>query len=157
MGLQEAANSIIVHSDLCGPMQTPSIGGSHYVLTFIDNYTRKTWVFLLKHKSEVFEHFRQYKALVENQSGHYIKVLKTDRGGEYISNKFLQFCREHGIHKQFTTRYTLQKNGVAERKNRTIMEMARSMLKAKHFQNDYWAEVVACEAYILYRCPTKRV
>eukprot|EP00253_Pinus_taeda_P035154 PITA_35154 len=97
----------IVHSDLCGPMQTPSIGGSHYVLTFIDDYTRKTWVFLLKQKSEVFERFRQYKALVENQSGHYIKVLRTDRGGEYISNDFLRFCREHGIHKQFTTRYTL--------------------------------------------------
>jgi len=106
-------------------------------LTFIDDYKRKTWVFLLKQKSEVFERFHQYKALVEKQSGHYIKVLKTDRGGEYISNDFLCFCREHGIHKQFTTRYTLQQNGVAEKKNRTIMEMAKSMLKAKHFPNDY--------------------
>jgi len=66
-------------------MQTPLIGGNHYLLTFIDDYTRKTWVFLLKQKSEVFECFCQYKALVEKQSGHYNTVLRTDRGGEYIS------------------------------------------------------------------------
>eukprot|EP00253_Pinus_taeda_P025032 PITA_25032 len=100
----------IVHSDLCGPMQAPSLA-----------------------------------------------VLRTNRGGEYISKEFLQFCRENGIHKQFTARYTPQQNGVAERKNRTIMDMARSMLKAKHLLNDYWAEAVNCATYILNRCPTKAV
>ena len=75
----------IVHSDLCGPMQTPSLVGSHYMLTFIDDYTRETWVYFLKLKSEVFEKFCHFKALVENQSGQHIKVLRTDRGGEYIS------------------------------------------------------------------------
>ncbi len=105
----------------------------------------------------MFERFRQYKVLVEKQSGCYIKVPRTDRGGEYISNDFLQFCKEHGIHKQFITRYTPQQNGVAERKNRTIMEMARSMLKANHLPNDYWVEVVVCAAYILNKCPTKSV
>ena len=79
----------IFHPDLCGPMQIPSIGGSHYLLIFIDDYTRKTWVFLLKQKIEVFERFHQYKALVEKQSGDYHKVLRTDRGGKYISNDFL--------------------------------------------------------------------
>jgi len=85
----------------------------------------------------VFENFRNFKALVENESGLHIEVLRTDRVGEYISKKFLRFCRENGIHKRFTSRYTPQQNGVAERKNRTIMDMARSMLKAKHFPNDY--------------------
>ena len=89
----------IVHSDLCGPMQTPSLVGSHYILTFIDDFTRKTWVYFLKNKSEVFERFFNFKALVENQSGLYIKVLRTDREGEYISKEFLRFCRENGIHK----------------------------------------------------------
>ena len=84
----------IVHSNLCGPMQTPSIGGSHYLLTFIDDYTRKTWVYLLKQKIEMFECFHNYKALDEKQSGHYIKVLRTDRGGEYISNEFIDFCKK---------------------------------------------------------------
>ena len=129
----------IVHSDLCGPMETPSFCGSHYILTFIDDYTRKTWVYFLKQKSEVFEQFYHYKALVEKKIGHYIKVLRIDRGGEYISKDFLRFCREHGIHKKFTATYTPQQNDVAERENRTIMDMARSMLKAKHLPNDYWA------------------
>ena len=71
----------IVHSDLCGPMQTPSLASSHYTLTFIDDYTRKTWVYFLKYKSEVFEKFYHFKALIENQSGHHIKVSRTDRGG----------------------------------------------------------------------------
>eukprot|EP00253_Pinus_taeda_P023123 PITA_23123 len=108
-------------------------------------------------KSEVFEKFRNFKALVENKSGLHIKVLRTDRGGEYISKEFLIFCRENGIHKQFKAGYTPQQNGVVERKNRTIMDMARSMLKAKHLSNDYWAEAVNCVAYILNKCPTKEV
>eukprot|EP00253_Pinus_taeda_P025358 PITA_25358 len=98
----------IVHSDVCGPMQTPSLAGNQCFLTFIDDFTRKTWVYFLKKKSEMFENFRNFKKLVENQSGLHIKVLRTDRGGEYISKEFLHFCRENGIHKQFTTRYSLQ-------------------------------------------------
>eukprot|EP00253_Pinus_taeda_P008514 PITA_08514 len=99
----------IIHSDLCGPMQAASLAGNQYFLTFIDDFTRKTWIYFLKNKSEVFEKFRNFKALVENQSGLHIKVLRTDRGGEYISKEFLRFCRENGIHKQFTTRYTHSK------------------------------------------------
>eukprot|EP00253_Pinus_taeda_P006095 PITA_06095 len=111
-------------------------------------------IFHSDNKSEVFEKFRNFKAIVENQSGLHIKVLRTYRGGEYISKEFLRFCRENGIHKQFTARYTPQQNGVAEKKNMTIMDMARSMLKAKHLPNDFWAEAVNCAAYILNRCPT---
>lgn len=147
----------IVHLDLCGPIQVPSLAGNQYFITFIDDFTRNTWVYFLKNKSEVFENFQNFKALVENQSGLRIKVLRTDRGGEYISKEFLCFCRENGIHKQFTARYTPQQNGVAERKNRTIMDMARSMLKAKHLPNNYWAEAVHYAVYILNRCPTQAV
>jgi len=105
----------------------------------------------------VFDFFHQFKALVEKQSGYYIKALRTDRGGECISKEFLFFCKDHGIHKLFTTRYTPQRNGVVGRKNRTIMEMARCMLKEKHLSNEYWVEVVACSTYIMNRCPTKSV
>ena len=83
----------IVHSDLRGPMQTPSVASNHYMLNFIDDYTRKTWVYFLKYKSEVFERLCHFKSLVENQSGQHIKFLRTDRGGEYISKEFLCFCR----------------------------------------------------------------
>eukprot|EP00253_Pinus_taeda_P020270 PITA_20270 len=147
----------IVHSDVCGLMQTPSLADNQYFLTFIDDFARKTWVYFLNNKSEVFEKFRNLKALVENQIGQRIKVLRTDRGGEYISKEFLRFCREDGIHKQFTVRYTPEQNGVAKRKNRNIMDMVSSMLKAKHLPNDYWAEAINCAAYILNRCPTKVV
>jgi len=70
-------------------MKTPSVAGNQYFLTFIDDFTRKTWVYFLNNKSEGFENFRNFKALVENQSGQHIKVLRNDRGGDYISKEFL--------------------------------------------------------------------
>ena len=111
----------------------------------------------MKHKSNGFSYFQQFKALVENQSGHRIKILRTDRGGEYVSNEFLNFCKTHGIQKQFTAWYTPQQNGTAERKNRTIMKMACNMLVAKHLKNEYWGEAVTTAIYIMNRCPTKTV
>lgn len=147
----------LVHTDLCGPMQTQSIGGSFYFLTFIDDFSRMTWVYFIKNKSETFEKFKQFKAISEKQSGKQIKTLRSDGGGEYNSKEFSAYCRNHGIKRQFTTRYTPQQNGVAERKNQTIMNMARSMLKAKNLANEYWAEAVACSVYILNRSPTKSV
>ena len=101
--------------------------------------------------------FKQFKVMVEKQSGHYIKILRKNRGREFASNDFLSFCKTNGMKKQFTTSYTPQQNGIAERKNRTIMEMARSMMKAKHLPNEYWVEVVACTVYMLNRSPTKSV
>jgi transposase InsO family protein len=93
----------IVHSDICGPMQTTSIGGSSYFLTFIDDFSRKTWIYFLKHKYDALSCFQQFKSLVEKQSGYYIKCLRTDRGGEYMSREFHNFCKVHGIYKHFTT------------------------------------------------------
>jgi hypothetical protein len=72
-------------------MQTPSLGGSIYFLTFIDDYSTKTWVYFLKHKSETCDKFKEFKALVEKQSGIFIKILRSDRGGEYKSNEFLEY------------------------------------------------------------------
>ena len=92
---------------------------------------------------------------MENQSGHHIKILRNDRGGEYVSNEFPNFFKTHGMQKNFTARYTPQQNGIAEIKNITIMEMAHRMLAAKHFPNEYWGEAVATAVYIMNRCPTK--
>jgi hypothetical protein len=83
----------IVHLDNCGPMQTPSIGGSTYFLTFIDDFSRKTWIYFLKHKSDALGCFQKFKSLVEKQSGYYIKCLRTDKGGEYISREFQNFVK----------------------------------------------------------------
>ena len=102
----------------------PSLNGCFYFMTFIDDFSRKTWVYLLKHKSEAFEVFKRFKSLAENESGKSVKILRSDRGGEYNLTEFVQFCNSHGIKRQYTARHTPQQNGVAERKNRTIMDMA---------------------------------
>lgn len=127
----------IIHSDLCGLMKTPSLWGNIYFLTFIDDFSRKTWVYFLKYKSKAFGKFNEFKTWVEKQSGLSIKILRSDRGGEYKWNEFLDYCRYHGIKKRFTTSYTPQQNGVANIKNQTIMQMARSMLKGKNLPNEY--------------------
>lgn len=86
------------------------------------------WVYFLTSKSETFENFRKFKAFVEKQWHSYIKTLRTDRGGEFLSKEFNLFSEEHGIHRELTAPYTLEQNGVAERKNHIVVEMARSLL-----------------------------
>jgi len=95
----------LIHSDLCGPMQTKSLGGSRYFLLFTDDYSRMSWVYFLKLKSKIFDNFQKFKALVERQSGRYIKTLRTDKGGEFLSNEFNSFCEENGIYKELTAPY----------------------------------------------------
>jgi transposase InsO family protein len=87
----------LVHADMCGPMTRRSLSGSEYYLTFIDDYSRKTWIYFLKAKSEVFTQFQEFRALVENQSGKKIKVLRSNNGGEYSSRQFVDFCAQQSI------------------------------------------------------------
>ena len=124
---------------------------------FADDYTRMMWIYFLDQKSEAFSFFLHFKALVVRQSGHQMKTLRIDRGGEFIYKPFMQYCKENGIQRQLTVRRTSQQNRVAERENQTIEEMARSMLKGEGLPNMLWAEVVNTVAYILNRSPTKAV
>jgi hypothetical protein len=140
---------------LCGPLSSPSFSGCKYFLTFIDDFSRRTWVYFLKLKSEVFDKFLAYKALVEKQSGHQIQRLRTDNGGEYVNNNFTSYCTTQGIQMQHTVPYTPQQNGVAERKNRTLKEMANCMIQSKGLSLQYWAEAINCANYIVNRTPTK--
>ena len=114
----------LIHSDLCGPMRTPFIGNSLYFVTFIDDFSRFCWVYPLKEKSGVFAVFQHFVSMVENQTSYKVQSLRTDRGGEYMSNAFKDFLAHKGIKHQCTMPYTPQQNGVAERKNRSLMEMA---------------------------------
>ena len=145
----------LVHSDLCGPLPSASFSGCKYFLTFIDDFSRRTWVYFLKLKSEVFDMFLAYKALVEKQSGHHLQKLRTDNGGEYVNNKFTTYCTTQGIQMQHTVPYTPQQNGVAERKNRTLKEMANCMIHSKGISLQFWAEAINCANYIVNRTPTK--
>ena len=138
----------LVHSDLCGPMSVASLGGFWYYILFIDDYSRKTWIYFLKSKDsgEVLGRFREYKAQVENLSSKRIIVLRSDNGGEYTSSGFNEFCREAGIKTEFTVLYNPQQNGVAERKNRTVVEVAKAMIHDQGLSMYLWAE--ACNTVV---------
>jgi transposase InsO family protein len=129
--------------------------GCKYFLTFIDDFSRRTWVYFLKLKSKVFDKFMAYKALVEKQFGHQIQRLRTDNGGEYVNNNFTSYCTTQGIQMQHTIPYTPQQNGVAERKNRTLKKMANCMIQSKGLSLKYWAKAINYANYIVNRTPTK--
>ena len=93
-------------------MQTQSIGGTFSFWTFIDDFSRKTWIYFLKNKSETFSKFKEFKALTKKQSRKFIKMFRLDGGGVYDSNEFSYFYKQHGIQRQFTANYTPQQNGV---------------------------------------------
>ncbi|GKV37173.1 hypothetical protein SLEP1_g45232 [Rubroshorea leprosula] len=147
----------LVHTDIRGPMRTPSLSQNRYFILFIDDFTRMTWVYFLGSKGQALPVFKKFKALVENQSGCRIKKLRSDNGKEYTSNDFNLFCEEAGVDHQLTVSYTPQQNGIAERKNRTVMEMARCMLAEKKLPKCFWAEAVYTAVYLLNGLPTKAV
>jgi hypothetical protein len=90
----------LIHSDVCGLMLVKSLGGSSYYVIFIDEYSRKTWLYLLKTKDEVFNKFQEFKAEIENLTNKKIKTLRTDNGGEYTSKEFVAFCKSAGIRRE---------------------------------------------------------
>ena len=118
----------LIHSDVCDPMRTMARCGFYYFITFTDDFSRYEYVYLLKNKSESFEKFKEYKAEVEKQIGKSIKTLRSDRGGEYLSIEFKNLLKKCGIVSQLTPPGTPQWNGVYERRNRTLLDMVRSMM-----------------------------
>ena len=147
----------LINCDICGPMNVRARHGGFYFITFIDDYTRYGYVYLICHKSEVLDCFRRYMRLVENQLDKSIKALKTDHGREYLSKQFKEFCDEKGIARQLTMPYTPQKKGIVERRNQTLLEMVRSMMAQANLPISYWGDVLLAAAYILNRMPSKSV
>ncbi|XP_022008232.1 uncharacterized protein LOC110907579 [Helianthus annuus] len=155
----------LIHTDICGPFP-PGITGHTSFITFIDDYSRYMYLYLIKEKSESLEMFKTFKAEVENQLSRKIKVVRSDRGGEYygrhtdigqVPGPFFNFCKEHGIVNQFTMPGTPQQNGVAERRNRTLMDMIRSMLANSNLPKFLWTEALKTAVLILNRVPSKSV
>lgn len=147
----------LVHTDVCGPMEVPSFSGAYYFVLFIDDYSRKTFIYFMRRKNEVFEKFKIFKALVENQTDRKIKVLRSDNGGEYINIVFQDYLKACGIKHQTTVPHCSAQNGVAERANRTIVEKARCLLQDAGLSKNYWAEAVNTAVYLKNRSPTKAV
>ena len=113
-------------------------------------------MYLLKTKDEALNYFKIYKAEVENQLEKKIKRLRSDRGGEYISHEFSQFCAEHGIVHEVTPPYSPQSNGVAERKNRTLTDLVNAMLESAGMPKMWWGEAILTATFVLNRVITKR-
>jgi hypothetical protein len=113
-----------------------------------------TWVYFLRHKSEVYRVFRKWKAAVENETGRRLKTLRSDNGGEYTSTEFREYLERCGIRHETTVPKTPEQNGKAERMNGTIMESVRAMLRDSDMAKKFWAEAVRTAVYIRNRCPT---
>ena len=127
----------LIHSNICGPMNVRARHGASYFITFIDDYTRYGHVYLISLKSQALDCFIQYINEVENQLDRKIKALRTDRGREYLSKKFAKLCNDKGILRQLKTPRTPQQNGVVEWRNRTLLEMVRSMMAQANLPIQY--------------------
>lgn len=143
----------LIHTDVCGPMTKKSLGGASYYVSFIDDYSKKIFVYIIKKKSAVFDCFVKFKNLMENQLDKKIKIIRSDNGGEYINDSFKVFCEKHGIIHQKTCSSTPQQNGVSERFNRTIVEKARCMLFDARLPLTFWAEAVNTAVKVINLLP----
>ena len=142
----------LVHTDV-SYMDAKSHRGAQYFVTFIDDYSRKLWAFVLKSKDQVLSVFKEFHARVERESGQKLKAVRTDNGGEYMG-QFEQYCKSHGIKLEYTVPKTPQLNGLAERMNRTIAERVRSMLSHAKLPKSYWAEAMMTVVYLFNKSPS---
>ena len=157
-GAKRASQTLeLVHSDVCGKMGAKSLSGKEYFVTLIDDKSRFMWTFALKFKSDVFEVFLNWKSMVEKSTEKKLKSLRSDNGGEYISTEFEDYLKKEGIAHQSSIPKTPEQNGVAERKNRTIVEAIRSLLSDSNLPKSFWAEALATVTYLNNISPTKAV
>jgi transposase InsO family protein len=138
----------LLHMDLFGPTSFMSIDGNSYCLMIVDDYSRFTWVYFLQDKSNVFETFKSFSILAQNQFDFDIKKVRSDNGSELKNARIDKYCDDKGIKHEFSSKYTLEQNGIVERKNMTLIDMARSMLAEYNVSDSYWAEAIntACHS-----------
>ena len=132
-----------IHSDFWDPSKVPSRGKCRYMMTIIDDFSRKLWVYFLKHKNEAFSTFKEWKLLIENQTGKKIKRLRTDNDLKFCSNEFNDFYKKEGISRHLTILMTPPQNGIAERINRTILERVRCILSHYGLKKSFWTEAAS--------------
>lgn len=144
----------LVHSDVCGPLPESTHDGFKYFVTFTDDYTHFVVVYLIRHKSDVFEKFKEYEAMVTAHFSLRISKFRSDNGGEYFGKEFLAFCRGKGIQMIPTAPYTPQQNGVSERMNRTLMEKVRTIMHESNAPRHLWGEALYASMFTLNRSPT---
>lgn len=141
----------IIHSDICGPITPETFDGCKYFVTFIDDFSNFTAVYLVKQKSEVFEKFREFVNMAESKFNCKVSKLRCDNGGEYTAKAFIEFCKMKGIVLDYTVPYTPQQNGKAERKNRSLVERSRAMIEDSGIPKEFWGEAIRTVNYVMNR------
>ena len=146
---------VMLSADLCGPVAPKTVGGAQYVSVIIDHFSSYTDIKLLKSKesTEVLQHFQEFIATYERQSGNLIKTIRTDNGKEYTSKLFEDFLTEKGIIHGTTSPHSPAQNDKAERKNRTLFEATRSMIEQSGLSKTYWGEAITNACYTQNRLP----
>jgi hypothetical protein len=147
----------LIHSYVCGPMYLTSLSGSLYYVVFIDDFSRKSWIFFMKTKGQVFSRFQEFKSLVQNQIGKKIKFLRLENGGEYTSKESMDFFAGDDIRRELTIPYNPQRNGVVERNNMAIVGAVRAMLHDQGLPLFLWVEACYTAVYLQNRSPHKAV
>lgn len=145
----------LIHSDIWGPSRVSNMNGCKWFVIFVDDHTRLTWVYLMRHKSDFCNIFKQFVALVQNQFGTTIKTLRFDNGTEYLDVEVRSFLSALGIHHQTSNTYTPQQNGVAECKHRHILEVARAIMFSMNVPKFFWGEAVLTAVYLINRMPSR--
>ncbi|KAH9679831.1 hypothetical protein KPL71_026290 [Citrus sinensis] len=141
----------LLHIDLFGPSRYASLNGKYYAFVIVDDYSRYTWVLFLANKDDALDAFKVLCKKLQNEKEHGIVCIRSDHGGEFENHAFESFCNNLGIEHQFSSPRTPQQNGVVERKNRSIQEMARTMLNENALPKYFWAEAVNTACYVLNR------
>jgi transposase InsO family protein len=139
----------LVHIDLCGPITPATVGGNKYFLLVVDDHTRFMWIEVIRTKDEAFARFRKIRARGEVQGKCKLFAFRSDCGGEFNLLDFKAYCDEGGVRHFTTAPYSPQQNGVVERRNQTVVEMARCMLKSMTVPAEFWGEAVHTAMYLL--------
>ncbi len=145
----------LLHTDVCGPLEEPSLGGCVYLVTYLDDHSKMAIVRTVARKSDVPELTKHVILFMEKQSGHDLLVLRSDNGTEYVNRRLAEFLKSKGVLHQTTVRYTPEQDGAAERLNRTLMERVRAMLEDSGLPKPYWGEAACTAAYIRNRSPVQ--
>ncbi|GJV12779.1 putative ribonuclease H-like domain-containing protein [Tanacetum coccineum] len=141
----------LLHMDLFGPTSIRSIDHKYYCLVITDDYSRFCWVFFLEHKDETYPILKDFINLVENQLNKKVKAIRCDNGTEFKNAHIIELCGSKGIKRDYSNAKTPQQNGVTERKNRTLIEVARTMLADSKLPTMFWTEAVRTACYVLNR------
>lgn len=145
----------LVHTDVCQASSVESMSGFRHFVSFIDDFSRRVTIYLIKNKSEVYDCFLKFKAMAEKQTDHKLLCLRSDNGSEFCNKKFKEYFEKNGILHQKSTVYSPQQNGLSERMNRTIMDKVRCMLIDSGLPKSFWAEAAMTATYIINRIPCK--